>query len=127
MERFLKIFTTFSLILVLFDLGLALPATHQTVRVVGGDKAKPGQFPFIVSINVRDQAMHWCGGSIINENWIVTAAHCMLYWSPRELEVLVGTNTLDSGGTKYSALTIIVHPAYNDTIYTDDIALLKID
>lgn len=48
----------------------------QSWRIVGGEDAKDGQYPFIVSI--RQYGSHSCGGSIINENWILTAAHCLV-------------------------------------------------
>ncbi|RZC33075.1 Trypsin domain containing protein, partial [Asbolus verrucosus] len=98
---------------------------HHDLRIYGGDKAKPGQFPFIVSIRLHGYPL--CGGSIINENWIVTAAHCMIGWPPEDYQVLAGTVIRDFGGTLYNVSTFTVHPAYNSTTYTDDIAVLKID
>ncbi|RZC41810.1 Trypsin domain containing protein [Asbolus verrucosus] len=128
MDKFLKTTVNFILCLTIkhyITILVASPTSHHNLRIFGGDKAKPGQFPFIVSINL--QGFHLCGGSIINENWIVTAAHCMMEQLPEDYQVLVGTTSLDSGGTLYNVTTLIVHPAYNDTIFTDDIAVLKVD
>ena len=46
------------------------------VRIVNGKDAKVGAYPWMVSIlNAGDS---WCGGSILNENWVVTAGHCFM-------------------------------------------------
>lgn len=44
-------------------------------RIVGGDDASPGQFPYQISLRIKDS--HTCGGSIIDNEWILTAAHCV--------------------------------------------------
>lgn len=44
-------------------------------QVVGGEEASAGSYPFIVSLQVWDQ--HFCAGSVLNENWIITAGHCV--------------------------------------------------
>lgn len=46
-------------------------------RIVGGHDAEPGQFPYQISL--RNRNSHTCGGSIIDEKWILTAAHCVVY------------------------------------------------
>lgn len=49
----------------------------QYSRIIGGMEAEVGEFPWQVSIQARNE--HFCGGAIINEWWIVTAAHCLFY------------------------------------------------
>ena len=47
-------------------------------RIVGGTIAKPGAWPWQVTMDNLKQAdqPHWCGGSIVSPQWIVSAAHC---------------------------------------------------
>lgn len=46
-------------------------------RIVGGDDSEVGQFPYQVSVQMQD-GFHFCGGSILNEHFILTAAHCVV-------------------------------------------------
>lgn len=50
-------------------------------RIVGGDIATPGDWPWQVTydwVGNTGNPGHWCGASIISPNWIVTAAHCFM-------------------------------------------------
>lgn len=50
-------------------------------RIVGGVKAEPGEFPFQVRLNIRSRrGSSLCGGVIIDQRHILTAAHCMTTW-----------------------------------------------
>lgn len=52
-------------------IGIGVPES----KIVGGDNASPGQFPYQVSL--RKNKSHFCGGSIIDSRTILTAAHCV--------------------------------------------------
>ena len=53
-------------------------AVHS--RIVGGTDAKPGAWPWQVTMDYSGESgPHWCGGSIVTPDWIVTAAHCFAY------------------------------------------------
>ena len=58
------------------------PIIQPMVRIVGGYKAMPGAYPWQASIQKFQfgvQWGHWCGATIVNEYWVISAAHCYRY------------------------------------------------
>ncbi|KAF6214294.1 hypothetical protein GE061_009034 [Apolygus lucorum] len=98
-------------------------------RIVGGTDASPGEFPWIVSITRRGG--HFCGGSVINRRWVLTAAHCLCggthVLTPPEIKVNVGEHDLRRpSGRVISVSRALMHPDYVCDRYTNDIALLEL-
>ena len=65
-------------------------------KIVGGTDAQPGSWPWQVLLDFKAQVGPvWCGGSILNRFWIVTAAHCFDCGNnPEFFTVTVGKDTL---------------------------------
>ncbi|XP_073741733.1 coagulation factor IX isoform X2 [Callorhinus ursinus] len=88
---------------------------NDLTRIVGGKDAKPGQFPWQVLLNGKVDA--FCGGSIINEKWVVTAAHCI---EPDDkITVVAGeynTEVREPTEQKRNVIRTILHHSYNATI-----------
>ncbi|KAG8553464.1 hypothetical protein GDO81_003423 [Engystomops pustulosus] len=109
--------------------GDIVPATvDPNVRIVGGTDSLKGEFPWQVHI-VNKNGEGFCGGSIVNEKWIVTAGHCFL--TADEFSVVTGEhNTEVKEGTeqKLKIKRIVPHPTYNATKskYNNDIALVEL-
>ncbi len=100
-------------------------------KIVGGKPATPGAYPWQVSLvvsSIRDAGRgHFCGGSILNEKWIITAAHCMTQLTPSQFQVIVGTSTLDSGSKRHVVARALVHEAYEKVAPHDsDVALVEL-
>lgn len=62
-------------------------------RIVGGTNAKPGAWPWQVTMDYKGHAEkpHWCGGSIVSPQWVVSAAHCFAYGDdPNQYTIVAG-------------------------------------
>jgi trypsin len=58
--------------------------------IVGGTTAAQAEFPYIVSL--QKSGSHFCGGSLLNANTILTAAHCAVGQTASTLQVRIGSN-----------------------------------
>jgi len=98
-------------------------ASYQRPRIVGGELASDGEFPFLVTVLPSGNL---CGGSIISDRWVVTAAHCLEGLTASDVSIRAGSNQLFSGYTTYQAENIYLHPAYDNWTFDNDIALIQV-
>ncbi|KAM4796049.1 chymotrypsin-like elastase family member 1 [Rhinophrynus dorsalis] len=100
-------------------------------RVVGGTDASKNAWPWQVSLQYQSGGYwyHTCGGSLIRENWVMTAAHCVD--RPSTYRVVLGDHNLyESDGTEQyiSVQTIVYHERWNTNNVAAgyDIAVLRL-
>ncbi|KAI4469680.1 polyserase-related [Holotrichia oblita] len=97
----------------------------QTWKVVGGTDAAPAAYPFVVSLRTLSNA-HFCGGSILNTKWVLTASHCLVARSSENTLAVAGTNTLNSGGTIITINKFVIHNEYSNETLINDIAIIEL-
>jgi major membrane immunogen (membrane-anchored lipoprotein) len=110
-------------------------------RIVNGVQAEKAEFPWQISMRVgnmyQSPGANFCGGSILNKRWILTAAHCIVYPN-NHIGIAVGWHKSTGTGSDISADDAakgtawigvkqqIRHPNYNDNNYHNDIALVEL-
>jgi secreted trypsin-like serine protease len=97
----------------------AAPAPDGEVSpfIVGGHNATQ-VYSFMVSLQ-STSGSHFCGGSLIKANWIVTAKHCVQGRTPASTRARIGTTNRTSGGTVATASRIVLNPS-------EDLALVQL-
>ncbi|XP_017469617.1 PREDICTED: trypsin eta-like [Rhagoletis zephyria] len=98
-------------------------------RIVGGNEVSIVRHPHQISLRRRTCTecayLHDCGGSILNEDTILTAAHCVVNRRVSNLMVIAGTNNrAGSDGTVALVSKVVTHELYNASITDYDVALL---
>ncbi len=94
--------------------------------IVGGVPAVKGELPFQVSIQSASGS-HFCGGSLIKPNWVLTAAHCVQSWNKTN-KVFIGLHdrTDKNGAESFTVTKVVANPQYNSETLDYDFALLKL-
>ena len=111
----------------------AVPVVSSPARIIGGENAVEYSWPMMVSIRWPMKDVHWCGGTILSNSFILTAAHCLYEYEsnpPEHLTISVGlTSLVDARQIRRTADQIYIHPNYTG-IGEDsrhDIALIRIN
>lgn len=114
-------------------------------RVIGGQAAAKGEWPWQVKILAPDPGQRGrfgghCGGSLISPHWILTAAHCVTAATTgkqdlfaRDLLIIEGKSKIDKvisveGSDKpgLSVADVVVHEGFDRKVFANDIALIKL-
>lgn len=105
-------------------------STSGDTRIVGGKEAQIGQFPYAVSLQEpqgwwgRDS--HYCGGSLIGRDVVLSAAHCGPALTSHK--AVVGRHNLNTNqGQSISVASSFLHPFYNDKTTNNDIMLVFLE
>ncbi len=110
------------------------PQNPDTPLIIGGEEAEPGAWPWMVALVHADNVVAdlFCGGTLIDDQWVLTAAHCTYtgggaLLQPAAVDVVIGRHVLSGAdGQRLDVVRIIRHPQYIKTSFNNDIALFEL-
>ncbi|KAJ1822714.1 hypothetical protein LPJ56_000587 [Coemansia sp. RSA 2599] len=130
-----SVFSSAALAILLMALVAAArnPLNHRmNKRIVGGSAVAEGKYKFAVHLTIKTETTEYlCGGSLLANNLVVTAAHCMVdadtnsVYQPSQVTVCYGSVNVNKMSCT-SARNITVNNKYNPETYVNDIALIQI-
>ncbi|XP_064555563.1 trypsin-like [Drosophila montana] len=136
-----SLITWLNIVICLLQLG-PVSAGSMHFKIVGGTATDIAKTPYQVSLRLKkiDRRQfgrgHICGGTVISQRLIATAAHCLFdgrrrsMRSARDFVVVMGNSYLQSRSgamLQYNVQKLIAHPQYNPSDLQNDIALLFIN
>ncbi|XP_055989881.1 granzyme B(G,H)-like [Sorex fumeus] len=115
--------------IILKDSNTTLPSSTAVTReIIGGHEAEPHSRPYMAYLEAFDEnppKVQTCGGFLIREDVVMTAAHC----HGSTIEVTLGAHNIqkqEKSKCKIPVSRAILHPNFDSRIYTNDIMLLKV-
>ncbi|KAL5291495.1 HABP2 family protein [Megaselia abdita] len=105
--------------------------TKQFPKITEGRPAEPDEWPWMVAIIRKGYPEAWCGGTLITNRLVLTAAHCIHKFRVTDLSIRLGEYDFDlSNETRskdYRIAVMVHHIDYDPITYENDIALLRIE
>lgn len=110
----------------------------KSLVVVGGEDAVLKEFPWQVSLQYKDgdENVHFCGGSIIADQWVLSAAHCFQFdrlpyrTSGAGFDAVAGIvdrRTVETSEQRIAAVDYVMHEDFNASSGQNDIALIQLE
>ncbi|KAF5301627.1 hypothetical protein FQA39_LY10674 [Lamprigera yunnana] len=105
---------------------------YPEARIVGGERATFGKWPWQISLRQwrTSTYLHKCGAALLNENWAITAAHCVDNVPPSDLLLRLGEHDLSTDNEPYihqerRVQIVAAHPQFDPRTFEYDLALLR--
>jgi secreted trypsin-like serine protease len=98
-------------------------------KIINGKIAADGSYPWQVSLGASEidaADAHFCGGSIYNSRWIVTAAHCVINLTAGDVKIAFGSNRLSTQIPRATVRGIHLNPKFDPRTLDNDIALIEL-
>ncbi|QSQ21112.1 DUF1986 domain-containing protein [Pyxidicoccus parkwayensis] len=103
------------------------PTASVESDIIGGNAADVGEYPWQAQLSIPGYS-HWCGGSLIDNDWVLTAAHCVDGISAGSFTVRLGLHQRsapDSYVQTRGVRRVVRHPNFNGLL-ENDVALLEL-
>uniref|UniRef100_A0A914XTU7 Peptidase S1 domain-containing protein n=1 Tax=Plectus sambesii TaxID=2011161 RepID=A0A914XTU7_9BILA len=129
--------TTWLSIVVLAARECGVDNNAARAHVLGGYPVAQNGFPWVISIRLRSSGVHICAGTLISDQFVLTAGHCMYKSNgvkrrPSDFFIVVGAHRLNLRGLEESwlfAREIHIHPSYRSPLvrkWSHDLAIVEL-
>ncbi|OQV18454.1 putative Acrosin [Hypsibius exemplaris] len=101
-------------------------------RIIGGNPALLGSWPWMVALVDSRYNGQFCGGILVDEFWVLTAAHCIVDKASQNLILRIGATDFNATvgdpkrGVDYTAAFTIIQPSYDGNSFTNDLAMIRL-
>lgn len=111
----------------IFILAILVAGVNCGRRIVGGRRIKYSDAPYAAALFKNNY--YFCAGSLISENFVLTAAHCFASDShnPQDYRVRVGSDDRSNGGVLAHIQAIYIHPEFKMETINNDFTLLLLE
>ncbi|XP_057578528.1 mast cell protease 1A-like [Hippopotamus amphibius kiboko] len=114
------------MLLRLLLVALLLSPTGEAGKIIGGHEAKPHSHPYMAVLLIQtSKEFSRCGGFLVREDFVLTAAHC----SGSSITVTLGAHNVNKQERTWQVIPVrraIPHPHYNNKNHQNDIMLLQL-
>ncbi|XP_039277624.1 trypsin isoform X2 [Nilaparvata lugens] len=102
---------------------------NTKTRIVGGQVTYVNQYPWMALLMYNNR--FYCGGSLISNKYVLTAAHCVSSFNKKKISVRLLEHDRDSDNETMhidrKVARIVKHPGYSDRTFNNDIAIIQLD
>lgn len=104
-----------------------IPAVHK--RIIGGNEAEPNKWAWMAALLRRETGEHYCGGALISNRYVITAAHCTEGLKAHNITIRLGAHNIQEPSVNVRDIEVSrirQHPHFQKDTFMNDIAVLRL-